>query len=446
MAQVSEPVAQAPEDLRGDGAVLKTILVEGTGETAGRGAKVGVRYSLRLSEEDDTEPFDSSAKRRDGVLEFTLGRAKVIPALEVVVNSMKMGEKCKARSTAPYAFGARGLKRKGVPPHADVYLEVEMVRCEGGEKKKPLADMSPKERFEEAKSCKEVGNNFFKEQKYEKALEKYGQSIRFLANVFYKPSSTLSDSVATPVGQKSPDETQASKDSAQEPEKEEGFQEAQVVDEEANGPAPSNKSETTQDQKSAAPQQPPVVEGEDVSSSPNGLVPNEEARPSLEKTNAVEQEDEDVVETIDVSTSTGNIQEADSKASGPEPVQGDGSAANVAKPDGEEAIPAPEGPAGPATQTDDTLESDDPEETEVRALHVTTLNNLSLCYVKLEEYRRAVDSATLALRLDSESSKAFYYRYVCTMSILLQAIRRKGRNQCISNHIFNMFACARLRS
>lgn len=411
MAMSTKPVSQVPEDLTRDGSLLKYVLVEGSGEPAGRGSKVAVRYSLRLSDEEGTVPFDSSAKRRDGVLEFTLGRKKVIPALELVAQNMKLGEKCMARAAAPYAFGARGFKRKGVPPNAVVFMDVELVRCEGGEKKKPLAEMSPAERFEEAKSYKEIGNNFFKEQKYEKALAQYSQCIQFLSNVFYKPSSTLADPVATPVGEKAAEGMQASEDSAKDAEKDEGFQEAEVIERESNGELNPNRWEEAQEEGNTSPQPAPPVTGEGSASAQQGETSIREGQTATGNIDTVQGNEEEVVETIDVSTISEKPPQAEVITEGHGAEQHSADQQSTTQLDGQENSGISDASqAIPASEKDSALASDDPEENEVRGLHITTLNNLSLCFVKLEDYKRAVDSATLALKIDPESSKALYYR------------------------------------
>lgn len=427
--------APETEDLAGYGAVSKTILEPGTGDAAGRNAKVGVRYSLRLSEDDTVEPFDSSAKRPEGVLCFSLGRGKVIPALEVVARSMKVGEKCKARTTAPYAFGKQGLKRKGVPPNAVVYMEVEMVMCEGGEKKKPLADMSPKERFDEAKTYKEHGNNFFKEQRYEKALDQYGRSIRLLADVFYKPASSLPSVNESSVTEKSAEVAQESTDAKDE----EGFEEAEVLDADANGQIPPAESEDAPDANGASSEQltqPSTLESNEerregteqlnvesnaVSEEPvpgetnvdeppaNGLRIEKEGENDQDEVITAVEEEEEVIETIDVSTVTSSTPE--DAGSRPSEATTNKETEFPVEAEGQSTVEPETTSGAPSDSAAITVESDDPEEDEVRALHVTTLNNLSLCHVKLEDYKRAVESTSVALKIDPQSSKALYYRY-----------------------------------
>jgi len=268
------------------------------------------------------------------------------------------------------------LKRKGVPPNTPIILDVEMVHFDGGEKKKTLADMSPAERFEQAKSCKETGNSLFKELKYQKAMSQYSQCIQYLAHVYYKPSAKLSDPVVTPVTKPIPEDMENvledSKDedasASREQTDEEGFQEARIL-------------------------------GEGV----RQVVSN--------STNQHGDGDEEAVETIDVST--GSAVEAIA-----EPVERPEDQSTKQTTDvntGDKSQEEDKQPGSPATpEATDTGEpdGDDPEEKEVLSLHVTTLNNMSLCFVKLEDYKRAVESASIALRMDPESFKALYYRYV----------------------------------
>lgn len=450
-------VSEGIEDLANDGLLLKSILIEGSGNVAERGAKVTLKYSLRLSDDRNSDTFDSSAHRKNGALEFTLGRQKVIPALEIVARSMKIGEKCRVRAASPYAFGAKGLKRKSVPPNSTVYIEVEMVDFDGGEARKPFSQMTPSERFEAAQKCKESGNNFFKELKYERAMAHYSQCIQYLAKVFYKtkPSTAEKDSIPstdqTEVREQ-PDGVVAtgsdaningnqdnvgSRESSKD-DRDDGFEEARIRDNPSETQEESLLPSADMEKKISSDTQSPVKE---------------------EKPNSEEAEVEEVVETLDVSTASqstekldnhsekrqeeADVQEskADSETNG---VSGttlpDTLSAQAAmeesnategtqngeqgEADGDASREQGKGPDGKAEDVKDGLEGESdakqgkedesvsPSQAEVASLHVTTLNNLSLCLLKLENYKEAVESASLALRVDSSSSKALYYRYV----------------------------------
>lgn len=346
-----------------DGLIRKTILTEGEGDPAGRGAKVTVKYKLKRTEStNDDEVIDASDRRPNGTLTFTQGRKKVLPALDVIVPTMKRGEVAKAIVGPTYAFGSRGLPRKGVAPDTSIHLEVELVDFAGGEIKKSLPDMTPRERLEEAKACKEAGNVLFKEAKYEKAMIQYSQCIRYVANVFYDDGASQ--------GRKSNNK------------------------ELANGEK-NNKSDAAD------------VKGEGEEGFTEAVVKDDDDE---------KEEEEEAVETLDVSTATSSsVQDkgdTNSKAvseGGDDRVEaheGDGKTNDADLTNGHQ-----ESDQNP-TEDEDEASQDNPSKEEVQSLHVTVLNNLSLCLVKMEQYKQAVETASLALQLDPESSKAYYHRYV----------------------------------
>lgn len=376
MSSPINPPPDGPIALSRDAEVVKTVLSLGVGEPAGRGAKVQMKYSLSLSEDTDANVVDSSAERPDGRLSFTTGRKKVIAALDLAAQSMRAGERAKIRSTSAYAFGPVGSKRNNIPGGADVFLNVEMLEFDGGEKIKELKDMTPAERFEHAKVCKEEGNALFKEVKYDQAMMQYSQCIRFLANVFYKSDVVAEDNET----KESDAETIAQADKQDEEEKgddtngagDTGFEEAEVVD------------ATTAEQDDE--------DDEDEAGS-----------------------DEDI-EVIDVSTAgqedPGGTQDADTNgALETEETIDESARTEEGATNGENSAAASNGAASTGAEAESNkTDAETPDEKEIQSLHVTTLNNLSLCLIKMEEYRRAVESASMALRLDTGSSKALYYR------------------------------------
>lgn len=356
-----------------DGGVRKTILTEGVGEEAGRGAKVTIKYSLHLRDGDgDGALIDTSEGRLNNSLTFTQGRRKVIGALEVIVQGMLKGEKCRALVDTVYAFGSKGLKRKNVPENAPLVLYVEMLEFEGGETQKALSDMSARERFDQAKVCKENGNAFFKELKYEKAMVQYSQCIDYVSNVFSNPASKVNSQLSTAseqshsvAGTTENGTDGHAEDGENDDQTEEGFSEAVIADE---------------------------AEAEEI-------------------------------EILDVSTATAaghslqNNDESHAHANGQVHDGMEPSANSVAskaidsdsqQQESEHISEVPHDSNNVATPNEE--ENDDPNEKEVRSLHVAALNNLSLCLVKMEQFKQAVESATHALIIEPDSSKAYYYR------------------------------------
>ena len=307
---------------------------------------------------------------------------------------MRKGEHCTVHAAAPYAFGKAGLRRKNVPPDADVVLHVEMVDFEGGEKHKSLAEMTPMERFQRAKMCKEEGNALFKEIKYEKAVVQYSQCIRYLANLYYGRASASANGAASDVKKKK--------------KKKEVTTTTTTVDGGGNSVDQSAKTEEKTDGFSEA----VVVENGDHDG------------------------DEDAVETVDVTSGiavSNGVAATEVKENENENGAGatsDGVAAdaqtNGAAHDDNEQQQHTGGETENSVEVvteqkeeeeeQEEEEEEKPEGDEVKALHVTALNNLSLCFLKMEQNKQAVESATLALEIEPNSFKAFYYRYVDVMS------------------------------
>jgi len=109
-------------DLSGDGGVLKTILVQGTGDlTPAKGDNVEVHYTGKL---EDGTVFDSSVERGDRFT-FEIGQGQVIKGWDIGVASMKKGEKALFTLTSKYAYGETGSPPK-IPPNSTLVFEVEL--------------------------------------------------------------------------------------------------------------------------------------------------------------------------------------------------------------------------------------------------------------------------------------------------------------------------------
>lgn len=374
MCAVGNKMADAPvapameEDLTGDGGLRKVIQRVGEGPPAGRGAQVTLRYWMRLVGSETV--FDTSDSRRSGVLQFTVGRGKVIAAIDRIAGSMAVGEECETTCTSAYAFGTKGLKRKNVPPNATIVVRVEMQAYEGGIKEKSFAEMSAKERFERAVLHKEAGNRMFKEHKFEKAVAEYTKTIRCIANVFHQPMLP---------------------------------------------PKPDEEITETSQLKVNPPEQVPSTDVQEAHAVPVTAVLENGAAQTVEEpvqdnggfTEATVDASIDISTTdavaVDTVATTPVVADADTQSDARTPVkaktaEADPGATELAK--GDEA---------PTVEYDEIVD-DKPSEDEVLELHVRTLNNLSLCCIRLGEHRSAEEGASLAIRMDDKNFKSFYYR------------------------------------
>lgn len=406
--------SDAMENVTADGLVRKRVLQPGSGDAAGRGAKVNVHYTLYKGSEDDedgvadadkdTEIIDSSTEGRP--LAFTTGRKKVIPALDAAVETMAAGEHARVYAAAAYAYGAKGLRRKGIAPNTDVRLDVELLSFEGGVKRKSLADMCARELFEQALTCKEAGNALFKQVKFEKAMMQYSQCIRLVNNVQMKKEKNAAEAeeaAAKPAPLE--EETGAStEEQADEEAAQEGdvAQAAQGEEEIANG---FNEASIIDVGDNA---------GEGAASATLEVEQQEEEKKDEEKEEEKKEEEEEEEEIVTVDATDGG-----------KVINGDmnGEVSHVeeaAAADSNEAVGSTEAhepeevaqkeAEQEAEQEPVEEEQADPDDEEVTALKVTALNNLSLCLVKLEDFKRAAESASAALQLDPDNSKGHYYR------------------------------------
>lgn len=112
---------------KGDQGVLKQIKKEGSGtENPMIGDKVSVHYTGWLP---DGTKFDSSRDRKDKFT-FDLGKGQVIKAWDIAVATMKVGEICQVTCKPEYAYGASGSPPK-IPPNATLIFEIELFDFQG---------------------------------------------------------------------------------------------------------------------------------------------------------------------------------------------------------------------------------------------------------------------------------------------------------------------------
>jgi len=162
-------------DISGDGGILKKIIREGTegANTPLKGAQVKVHYVGTL---ENGSKFDSS-RDRGQFFEFKLGQGQVIKGWDQGVATMKRGELAILTCRSDYAYGDSGSPPT-IPGKATLNFEVELFEWED-----PDPDTTP-EKLTLALKRKELGNNLYKEGKYEDAISKYQLALKMFEQMW----------------------------------------------------------------------------------------------------------------------------------------------------------------------------------------------------------------------------------------------------------------------
>lgn len=100
-------------------------VVLGTGEDVIPGKKVSVQYAGTLT--DGTE-FDSSYKRNNEPLVFTVGAGQMIPGFDAGVMGMKVGGTRKITIPPDLAYGAQAVGP--IPANSTLIFEVKLEKME----------------------------------------------------------------------------------------------------------------------------------------------------------------------------------------------------------------------------------------------------------------------------------------------------------------------------
>lgn len=159
-------------DISGDGGLLKKITKEGSGEVPQQGYEVECDYTGTL---DDGTQFDSSRDRGQR-FKFQLGVGQVIKGWDQGFASMKMGEEAILRCRSDYAYGDGG--QGTIPPKATLNFDVALYSAKP--KKKESWEMSTEEKVAEALKAKDEGTGFFKEKRFQEAIEAYSNAADFV--------------------------------------------------------------------------------------------------------------------------------------------------------------------------------------------------------------------------------------------------------------------------
>eukprot|EP00741_Cyanophora_paradoxa_P005769 tig00000113_g5591.t1 len=122
-----------------DGGITKKILKDGTGPSPVSGNVCEVHYTGYLPSGDQ---FDSS-EATGYPFQFDLGKGKVIQAWDLVVPTMKKGERCELIAAPQYAYGEEGCEGDPpIPPNTQLRFVMELLdfKSTAGRTAKTMSD------------------------------------------------------------------------------------------------------------------------------------------------------------------------------------------------------------------------------------------------------------------------------------------------------------------
>jgi len=154
-----------------DGCVKKIIKRHGHGDSPKKGVKCFVHYVGKL---EDGSVFDSSRDRKQ--FHFVLGEGQVIPAWDVALATMKVGELSLIISTSAYAYGKLGCPPR-IPADATLTFEIELLRIDNKEMSRPE---TLQDTINHALKEKEEGNKYWAKGAWRKANKAYNKALAYL--------------------------------------------------------------------------------------------------------------------------------------------------------------------------------------------------------------------------------------------------------------------------
>jgi peptidylprolyl isomerase len=100
---------------------------KGTGEAADTGYSVSLAYTGFTIDSTGIRKIFDASRESGRLLEFTLGRNKVIKGFEEGVKGMQLGEGRTLIIPYTLGYGENGIPEAGIPPRATIYFDVELV-------------------------------------------------------------------------------------------------------------------------------------------------------------------------------------------------------------------------------------------------------------------------------------------------------------------------------
>lgn len=163
--------------------VKKQIIKEGHGQKPPAMSTCFLHY--RAWAEKTLHKFEDTWQEQRP-FELVFGKEKKeMAGLGIGVATMKSGERALFRVGWELGYGEEGnFSFPNVPPMADIIYEVVLIGFDEIKEGKARSDMTVEERIEAADRRKIEGNNYFKEEKLEEAMQQYEMAVAYMGDDF----------------------------------------------------------------------------------------------------------------------------------------------------------------------------------------------------------------------------------------------------------------------
>ncbi|KAL3680264.1 hypothetical protein R1sor_023220 [Riccia sorocarpa] len=182
--------------------VTKQIMTEGRGDKCpSRHSTCFVHY--RAWAENNMHKFEDTWEE-GSPFELVLGHEKkVLRGLAICVASMKIGEIALFRLGHNLGYGEEGnFSFPNVPPKANLIYEIALIGFEEAREGRPRGEMMVEERIGAADRRRIDGNEFFRENKFEEAVQQYEMALAYMGDDFmfqlFGKYKDMADAVKTP--------------------------------------------------------------------------------------------------------------------------------------------------------------------------------------------------------------------------------------------------------
>ena len=152
-------------------------------ESATEGIKFFSTRERIVAEDASITTQECNAAGPPGPQHFILGSGSVLPAWELTVPTMLIGETCEIIISPEYGYGEEGASHLGVPPSCPLAFVLELVEWKAP--RPPREVMADTERFTLATEYKFRGTECFKKQQWEDAMELYDDAAHYLSDAFF---------------------------------------------------------------------------------------------------------------------------------------------------------------------------------------------------------------------------------------------------------------------